>query len=477
MRVHGSEVRGSRDALLSPLHEGRFGRLFRRLQPAPSYGDDQLQQLAEAMREQSSSGGWNASAPIQDGDNPSISAGYTYFGQFLDHDLTFDPVSSFQHQDDPDALRDFRSPRFDLDSLYGSGPADEPFQYESVPTGTSTKLLIETNANGVEDLPRNKQGIALIGDPRNDENVVVSQVQLAFLKLHNKLLTEVEPPTAPLSQDELQRHQFEAAQRLTRWHYQWLVAFDFLPKLVGEETMTKVWPKWKQHMDKPSSPPDIKRRFYKPRNNPYMPVEFSAAAFRFGHSQIRPTYALNDAVPARPIFVPGDAVNPGQDLRGFRPRDADSTIDWSLFFPTKQDRTPQPSRLINTRLSAELFDLPHIGDPDMRMHSLAFRNLKRGQHLALPSGQDVARATGEQPLTGSEIGSTLDPTPLWFYILGEAGKAGEGKHLGPVGGRIVAEVLLGLLEIDTRSFLQAEPTWQPREDRRTVGAVITDAGA
>jgi hypothetical protein len=446
--------------------------MFRRLPSAPAYGDDQLQGLADSMREQPSSGGWNASTPVQDGDNGLIPAGYTYFGQFLDHDLTFDPASSLQQQNDPDALRDFRSPRFDLDSLYGSGPADEPFQYETGGTGTPSRLLVENNIHNVEDLPRNSRGIALIGDPRNDENLIVSQIQLAFAKYHNQVLGEVVVPDGLVSEDDRQRFQFEAAQQRIRWHYQWLVALDFLPKLVGEKTMGEVWPRWQKYSENPVSEPDIKRRFYRPRNNPYMPVEFSVAAFRFGHSQIRPTYTLNTSVQNRPIFVPGDSVGAGSDLRGFQPRSADTTIDWGLFFNTAGGQQPQPSRLINTRLSAELFDLPHIGDPDSKMHSLAFRNLKRGRQLGLPSGQDVAKAMGVKPLTGSEVGSSLDPTPLWFYILGEAGTIGQGQHLGPVGGRIVAEVILGLLEQDTRSFLQAAPTFQPPGQMRDVGGLL-----
>ena len=472
MKSHGTQVRGSTSAPQSPQFEGRFGRMFRRLSPAPTYSDEQLQTLAETMKEQPGSGGWNPSAPIQDGDNAAIAAGYTYFGQFIDHDLTFDPGSSLQRQNDPDALTDFRSPRFDLDSLYGSGPADEPFQYEQVPTGTATHLLVQVNSNGVEDLPRNSQGIALIGDPRNDENVVVSQMHLSFLKLHNKLLAEVPPPSTGLSSDELQRFQFETAQRLVRWHYQWLVVFDFLPSLIGETTMDKVWPEWRNKLEAP----DLKRRFFQPRNNPYMPVEFSAAAYRFGHSQVRPSYDLNGSITQRPIFAATDAVGATDDLRGFRPLPSGWTVDWSLFFSVGGS-TPQPSRLVNTRLSTELFDLPHIGEPDFRLQSLAFRNLKRGQNLGLPAGQDVAKAMGERALSGGEIGSSLDPTPLWFYILGEAATIGEGTRLGPVGGRIVAEVLLGLLELDSKSFLRTDPTWSPPEDRRTVGDLLAFAAA
>ena len=153
--------------------------------------DDFLQDLASGMHQ-------------PDGeldDNEAIPAGYTYFGQFVDHDITFDPVSSLQRINDPDALENFRTPRFDLDSVYGSGPGDEPFQYDR-DSIDGVKLLVgkgrdvntgETTSE--DDLPRNAQGIALIGDPRNDENIIVSQLQLAFIKLHNKFVDQISGST------------------------------------------------------------------------------------------------------------------------------------------------------------------------------------------------------------------------------------------------------------------------------------------
>jgi len=133
-------------------------------------------------------GGWDTGGGQTDGDNPGLPAAYTYFGQFLDHDVTFDPVSNVDRLNDPDALVDFRSPRLDLDSVYGSGPADEPFQYEE----EGVRLLVEANVNGEPDLPRNSRGTALIGDPRNDENTIVSQLQLAFLRLHNRFVQQAQ---------------------------------------------------------------------------------------------------------------------------------------------------------------------------------------------------------------------------------------------------------------------------------------------
>lgn len=460
MSAHGTSPRGESNVTRSRLHEGRFGRMFRRLPAAPTYSDDELTTLAQTMTEQVA-GGWNSSSPVQDGDNPNIPAAYTYLGQFIDHDLTFDPVSSLQRQNDPDALTSFRSPRLDLDSLFGSGPADEPFQYTR---GQPPRLLLEPNINGEADLPRNSQGTALIGDPRNDENDIVSQLHHAFARAFNKLLDEV---TADDAVHPEQR--FEVAQRLLRWHYQWIVVNDFLPRTCGPDLVSRVFT-WNSETDTW----DIRRPNYRPRTDPYMPVEFSVAGFRFGHSQVRPTYDLNSTVTARPIFSAGDAVSETDDLRGFGPLPAAWTIDWALFADTTA-ATPQPSRLINSRLSSALFDLP--GETDPAMQSLAFRNLKRGQALSLPSGQDVARLLkADHIYTGEELGTVLDPTPLWFYILKESELEPDnnGTRLGHCGANIVAQVILGILEVDNHSWINVQPDWQPTIPRRGESFDLAD---
>lgn len=443
LRAHGRiPPRGSEQVTQSSLDQGRFGRMFRKLDAAPSYGDDVLTALAETMRDvDPPATGWTGIPGPRD--NPGLPAGYTYFGQFIDHDLTFDPASSLQRRNDVDALVDFRSPRFDLDSIYGSGPADEPFQYVRDSKGLA--LLVEPNSNGIEDLPRNSQDVALIGDPRNDENIIVSQLQLIFLKLHNKIGAEV---AADGTIDD--EHKFDEAQRRVRWHYQWVVLFDYLPRVVGKELFNKIVKR-----DHDGRIKEIVRPNYKPTVNAFMPVEFSAAAFRFGHSMIRGIYDLNDVVKARPIFTAGPLIDPLADLRGFRLLPAFWTAEWSLFVPIGGS-SPQPSRLIDARLVPPLFDIPGLTGPS----SLAFRNLKRGQSLGLPSGQDVARRLGVHVLSGAELAAP-DPTPLWFYVLKEAELIAGGKHLGPVGGNIVGQVLAGLLELDPTSFYSLDRTWTP----------------
>lgn len=447
MTTHGNkDIRGAKQVAQSPINEGRFGRMFRRLASAPTYEIEQLQGLAQLMRETEppAPGGWASQPTPQSGDNPDIPAIYTYLGQFIDHDITFDPNSSLQQQNDPDALHDFRTPRYDLDSLYGSGPQDEPFHYRR--GTTPARLLVEPNVGGVEDLPRTSDGIAIIGDPRNDENVIISQLQLLFAKFHNRIADEV------AADDSVPPEQkFDETQRRVRWTYQQIIAFDYLPRIVGQALVDDLL-----DVDPTSGAPDFDLAFYRPKTNAYMPIEFSAAAFRFGHSQVRGVYDLNDTVTARPIFVPGDQVGELDDLRGLRPIPAGWTIDWNHLAPLP-GANPQPSRLIDSRIVTELFDLPGHDQP------LPLLNLLRGQSMGLPSGQDVAKhLKAKTVLTQAEMGpDVLDPTPLWFYILKEAELLAEGKHLGPVGGRIVAEVLLGMLKLDKLSWINVDPTWQP----------------
>jgi len=461
---HGvAEPRGQEGVPLSALHEGRFGRMFRDPRPLDP-GIDAINALVRLVKE-------SGSAPA--GDNTKIPAGYTYLGQFVDHDITFDPLSVLQKDNDPDAIVDFRTPRFDLDSLYGSGPDGEPFMYEwSSPSNRGVKLLVGRNPNSGEfdipDLPRNQQARALIGDPRNDENIIVSQLQLLFIRFHNKVVDRVRT-NQKLAGPDL----FREAQRITRWHYQWIVVHDFLQRVVGKEMAESVL-----RPGDAGATTDL--QFFRGENNPFMPVEFSGAAYRFGHSMVRAAYDLNDVVTGVPIFADADKPGPLEHLGGFRRLPAAWTIDWSHFFKTSAKAKPQLSRKIDTSVSAPLHKLPPGLDKDR--HALAQLNLRRGRALGLPSGQDVAEAMGFiPPLSAAELGLDkvdLPPpgraalqraTPLWFYILREAAVQGGGERLGRVGGRIVAEVLVGLLAGDPQSYLSRKPAWTPILPSATKG--------
>ena len=437
---HGSVApRGIRRVPRSSTDEGRFGRLFRALPPlAPS--DEVLRQLAALM---------SPAAAVPDdpaGDNPDIPSGYTYLAQFVDHDITFDPTSVLERANDPDALDNFRTPRFDLDSVYGGGIKVSPFLYDQ---DDPAKLLVGVNTASIHepvDLPRNHQGRALIVDPRNDVHVVVAQLHLAFIRFHNAVVDHLRRRFFPDAEIE------DEARRLARWHYQWVVVHDYLRRLVGDEVLDEVLVR-----DPRTGGRRTDLRFYSWRRKPFMPVEFSGAAYRFGHSMVRAAYRLNDQVEDLiPMFSPALTPNPLQHLGGFRPLPEKWTLDWSKFLVV-DGSTPQPSRRIDTVLSPPLHKLPASVDRERR--SLALLNLLRGRALQLPSGQAVAAAMGTS-VPDADLGLTGD-TPLWFYLLRESEVVCEGRRLGPTSARIVTEVLLGLLKGDPSSYLRAQPTWTP----------------
>jgi hypothetical protein len=409
--------------------EARFGVMFKEL-PTFAPPDGLLQDLAAQMGEP-------AGATL---DNPDILAGDTFLGQFIDHDMTFDTTPMPEQQTDPKGLVNFDSPYFDLASVYGRGPQLDPALYE--PDGKHLRIV--QNAEGVDDLPRRADGTAVIGDPRNDENLILAQLHLLFLKFHNRCLD-----TGPANT-------LAEAQRLTRWHFQWLIVNDFLTAVAGADVVARFLG---------GTPPKVRKEFYKPAstNRPMMPIEYSVAAYRFGHSMVRAGYTLNAAGGA-PMFAAD-----GPDLRGSRPLPAAFQIEWWRFFdvPGAPAGQRNQARLIDAKLAIPLLNLPPtvVSDP---MVSLAERNLIRGKRLGLPAGQDVARTMGVAPLSNLELGLP-DPgnpgwggrAPLWFYLLREAEIRQGGRRLGPAGGRLITEVILGILACDKNSYLNANKAWRP----------------
>ena len=445
----------------SQFYQGPFGRMFRNLPPYDPPGKTAEEKLdfLNSLGNQMVSEDKNDSPA---GDNKEIPAGYTYFGQFVDHDITFDPTSTLQRANDPEKLRNFRTPRLDLDNLYGGGLNNSPYlfdqeKFENDDPVNGRKLngymLFGKGDNSQEDdLPRNTQDRALIGDPRNDENVIVSQLQLAFIKFHNKMMDRVDG-------------NFEEAKRMVRWHYQYAVVHDFLKRLCGDKLVDDLLP------EKGAFNPKFRLCYYDFSDQPFMPVEFSVAAYRLGHSMIRNAYSLNFFVddhrpdgPLVPIFSDKEKPKKQDHLSGFTSLFSNWSIQWDKFFKM-EGSNPQKSRKLDTNLSFALSKLSAAVDPLRR--NLATRNLERGWRMNLPSGQAVACAMGIDPLEPMKDGVLENQDePLWHYILREAETLNgqQGERLGPVGARIVAEVFLGLLDGDPNSYFNINPKWEPEID-------------
>jgi hypothetical protein len=382
-------------------------------------------------------------------DNTTHTAGTTFFGQFLDHDLTFDTTSALNVPTEPTRTPNARTPVLDLDSVYGAGPLASPQLYQSQ---DRAKLRIESGGL-FEDVPRQANGQAIIADPRNDENVMISGLQTAMIRFHNAVVDRLRRSFNPLWPIVFA----EARRQVTR-HYQWIVVKEFLPQIVGQALVDDIFRRG--------------RRFYRPSGGATMPVEFQGAAYRFGHSMVRPSYRANLAGDnGQPFFgFIFDPAGEGQadpvDLRGGR-RAPRRFIGWQTFFDFG-DGQMRPNKRIDSKLSTALFNLPlgaiASGDPPT---SLPQRNLLRHVTWSQPSGQRIARAMGVTPLAAGDLselagyGLGLDTsTPLWYYVLKEAEVTRDGLTLGPVGGRIVAEVFIGVLQLDESSYLNSF-RWRP----------------
>jgi len=410
---------------------GKYGRMFPHL-PALEIDEDVLRALGRggALAQPGT-----ATAELAS-DNPRIPAGFAILGQFIAHDLTRDP-SLLHHHARIGELRNFRAPRLDLEVVYGAGPLGNPYFFD---LSDPDKFLIGLNDAGQpDDVPRNAQGQALIADPRNDVHMIISQLHLAFLKFHNRIVDRLRADAAPSGT------LFDEARRIATWHYQWIVVHEFLPLTVGEDLVAEILGQGRS------------ASIF--RGAPHIPVEFADAAYRFGHPQIRETYRLNDRTAGVRIFP---------DLAGTRPVPAAYAIEWKHFFNIAGQQPPQPSGRIRPSLVPALGNLPDaiVGKTDVpEEHSLAYRDLERGISCGLPSGESIARALGLTPVSAEAVGlgsfGWAGETPLWYYVLQEASVQTGGERLGDVGGRIVAEVLLGLLKADAAAYYNVSPDWRP----------------
>ncbi|MHC1563205.1 peroxidase family protein [Actinomycetospora sp. C-140] len=455
--------------------------------------------------------------------NATIRPIYTYWGQFIDHDLTAntdrEDVLAITRGDmggsapfvplSPDKvvqkLRNLRQPALNLDSLYGEGPgstAADAVPYQdgkrfvlgaTTPLGGTNPpiLRVPPAADAARDLPRDADKVARIGDGRNDENLVIAQLHVAFLRFHNEVVSLVEAADPSLDAAGV----FAEAQRLVRWTYQWLVVHDFLETITKPGTVASVMANPQPLLD-PTDPAV------------FMPLEFSVAAYRFGHSMVRGAYDWNRnfGVPA-----PGQPASPAavatfEQLFQFTGKPQDPAFSM-LGAPTLPDNWPAewdrmvdvPSsppggvrfaRKIDTRLAPPLFTMINEGQ-DLAdsfpvraiLKNLAMRNLLRGYKLGIPTGQAVVGELQKKlgasvipdPLSTTQLlsgpnqataaalanGGFLTDTPLWFYVLKEAEVEVDGNSLGTAGSHIVAETIIGQIRKDPDSYLRQQPSFTP----------------
>lgn len=400
-------------------------------------------------------------------EDSTIESGYTYFGQFVDHDITLDVDSDIKISQNARNLINYRTPNLDLDSVYGDGPAIDSFLYDL----EGVKLLVGNTEVGIGDpslpvmpfdLQRNSTGKAIIADPRNDENLFVAQMHLSIIKFHNAVVDAIRQEEPSLTADKL----FSKAQTEVRRHYQWVLFHDYLKKIIGEGKVDEVL------LQGPTLMPAHKKFF--------MPVEFSVAAYRFGHSQIRDSYRFNHVFSNNPFFWAFRFTG--------RTVPSDWVIHWRSFFSVGGEPAANMARKIDTRVAMAMGQLPGTAPVGSLFATLSSRNLVRSMALRTGTGKAIAKKLGITPLTDEELlrSPFTSPTPaqdllhqrtveilnaenklllkkppLWYYILKEAELLHQGNQLGPVGGTIVGEVFIRLLAQSRDSFLNA-PDWQPR---------------
>jgi nucleoid-associated protein YgaU len=428
------------------------------------------------------------------GEDSPIPAAYTYFGQFVDHDITLEIQQGFGSATmdqllDPamtplsvaairNALLNHRTPNLDLDSVYGLPAPHDPANGAKMQLGRVTRLNnpappfarpAGTEGDDFHDLPREGRNpgniehdrAAVIGDPRNDENLIIGQLHVAFLRAHNALVD--------------QGLSFAEARRVLRQHYQHVVVHDFLKRIADPAVVDDIVANGNRWFDPLSTPS-------------FMPLEFSVAGYRFGHSMVRTAYNfnsnfnLNGGVPASLELLFTFTALSGE-LGDNDTVPENWIIQWANIIG--DDPAVMKARRLDPSLAAfknnrfqALFALKNLqGDtetPDLAAR-LAVRNLLRGYRLRLPTGQAVAEHIGVQPLTKDEVlaaagsddqrlaleaGGFQFRTPLWYYVLAEARHFHNGARLGPVGSTLVAEVLVGLVRRSADSIL-AQPGWQP----------------
>lgn len=471
----------ARFALTKPIDSHHFDFLF------PTLQEDEANLLPEAGNTPELLKKLGATMVDTDvtGEDSPIPAAYTYFGQFVDHDITLESgVSATMAQlldknmtplalaEIRQALRNLRTGELDLDSVYGAPAPRDPKNAAKMLVGDVAKtnnpnppFARPKGKTDDNDLPREGASAdiehdraALTGDPRNDENLIIAQLHVAFLKAHNKLVD--------------QGLSFNEAGRVLRQHYQHIVVHDFLKRIAEPAIVDDIV--------------DHGNKWFDPAAEPMrMPLEFSVAGYRLGHTMVRAEYDFNsnfNTKPGKPAASLGllfTFTALSGELGTFKTLPENWIIEWENIIGSS---TVMHARKLDTNVAAvgdqALFALRKVdGTPETPPDAgrLPVRNLLRGYRLRLPTGQAVAQHLGLQVMTKDEVlaaagspqqvtalqaGGFESRTPLWYYVLAEANHFHGGERLGPVGSTLVAEVLIGLIRRSQDSFLR-QPGWKP----------------
>jgi hypothetical protein len=523
-------------------------------------GDDLLPMSEETVKALDALGDAMINQAQDTNPDSTIAPIYTYWSQFIDHELTArtdrnEEVSDItvdvpnlkpadRHKVEQDLLNR-RTPALELDCVYGDGPpgpcgdkarraagrnvelarklrdgakmrvgtAEVTNRDTGEPAGPVPPPANDLNRDlprlgplltlGVvkeEDFPKDLRESdtfrqrAFIGDPRNDENLIVAQFHVALLRFHNAVVDWLlfkELCYERRSQDEL----FEDARKIVRWTFQWLVVNDFLQTLLRQDVVEKVL----------KDRAKLYQEQFSKVKEPFMPIEFSVAGYRFGHSMIRDRYDYNRNFGRKPdgtdgFVLPNATLEllftfTGKSPTPFRGNDTlphNWFIEWDRFDGSSPGRA-RVARKIDTQLAPTLGNLPNEANDEglslpikELLKHLARRNLRRGYQLSLPTGQAVARALEVEPLSRDELsqgnsdaitqaleqGGFFERTPLWFYVLKEAEVRKEGQRLGEVGSRLVAETLIGVLLTDPESYLVKDASWDPSKNTPGAGGPL-----
>lgn len=478
---------------------GYYSRLF--AGHRPGYPADVLKELANRLRDWDDNHD-NDDDETNEADNRkdrrrmpgSCSSGYAYLGQFITHDLSRDrtPLPDAGNLE-PEETRNERTACLDLEPLYG-----RPHSAPSVKR-LGNKLRLGETLPSVEhglgstdnDLPRDATGTAEIYDERNDQSLLIAQLHVLLIKFHNRIVDDLCHGNIPSAGPDACL--FARARRLVTWHYQWIVRYDYLLKLVAPNVLQDITMHWPM--------------LYRPaKGNASIPVEFAWAAFQYGHSAVQNSYNINKhehRLWLNDLFCLTGNGRPKLTLckatTGNVKLPQEYVVNPGRMFGWGPPGISNLSEEIDTLIPRAFYDLPvkfeeQLTNEESKRNGGPGRNLTeitlvRGSGIGIPSGQEACRLSGVEPLAADQLAATpqlrnflyrtglVESTPLFYYILREAEVAGRAsvwgrpcKRLGPLGSRIVAEVILGILDADPDSFTHA--VWKPPLIRLNQGRTI-----